>query len=102
MRRSWRFGQKDRVRIDTIASEGEAGVQANLQRKADAADHMFQNLVDLMKDSLRIDRSNPFDKRAEVPPWLMSGESGISSADGAGPNGSLKPQRARARGTAKT
>ena len=102
VRRSWRFGQSRPVRVDMIASEGEAGVQANLQRKAEAADHMFQRLVELMRDSLTISRSTPFDKVAEVPSWLTTGASGISSADGAVPSGLPKRPRARVRGAGKT
>lgn len=93
MRRSYRFGQKRPVRIDVIASEGEAGVQANLQRKADQADEMFRNLVELMRDSLTIDRSNPFTQVAEVPSWMMP-IGGITSAATTGRNGSPKRRRA--------
>lgn len=68
--RSYRFGQKSRVRVDIVASEGEAGVTANLQRKSEQADDMFARLVELMHDQLSIQRSNPFTKEAEVPSWL--------------------------------
>jgi hypothetical protein len=70
VRRCWRFGQMRIVHIDMVSSEGEAGVLANLQRKADQAEVMFDNLVQLMHDSLNIERSNPFTKGAEVPAWL--------------------------------
>lgn len=72
VRRCWRFGQKRSVHIDMIASEGEAGVQANLQRKAEAAEAMFDNLVSLMNDHLQIRRSNPFKAQAELPTWLTA------------------------------
>jgi hypothetical protein len=75
MRRSYRFGQKNRVRVDMVASEGEEGVLANLIRKSEAADHMFQNLVNLVKDSLKIDRSITFVQSAETPPWMANGTS---------------------------
>ena len=70
IRRCWRFGQKHPVRIDVIASEGEAGVLANLNRKAAAADRMFQNLVQLINNELRIEQKNPHTKREELPAWL--------------------------------
>lgn len=79
-----------------VASEGEAGVQANLQRKAIQADEMFENLVDLMKDSLKIDRSISFSQVAELPPWMTRGD-GISSAASTGRNGTPKRRRASAR-----
>lgn len=76
VRRCWRFGQKNRVHVDVVTSEGEVGVLANLNRKAEAADKMFERLVELMHDHLSIRRADPFIKNAETPSWL-----GISSAD---------------------
>jgi hypothetical protein len=68
--RSQRFGQRHQVEIDVVATEGEAGVLANLKRKSDQADAMFSRLVELMHEHLRIDRSNPFHAPEEAPPWL--------------------------------
>jgi len=70
VRRSWRFGQKRPVVVDVISSEGERDVLANLQRKSEAADQMFAQLVNLMHDSLRIDKSEYSEKQQEVPTWL--------------------------------
>lgn len=70
VRRCWRFGQTRPVRIDMVASEGEQGVLANLQRKAEAAEVMFDNLVSLMNDHLNIRRDNPYKTPTELPPWL--------------------------------
>ena len=70
IRRSYRFGQKRRVRIDLVASEGEAGVMANLQRKSDQADVMFSRLVALMNDHLSIRPVNGFINPEEIPSWL--------------------------------
>jgi len=70
VRRCWRFGQTRPVIVDIVTSDGNAGVRANLQRKADASDKMFANLVELMNDSLGINRSNPFQKETETPSWL--------------------------------
>ena len=72
VRRSWRFGQTRPVVVDVVASEGEAGVVANLQRKADAAEAMFDNLVTLMNDQLKINRTNEFTKQEASPPWLST------------------------------
>jgi hypothetical protein len=72
VRRCWRFGQKNPVTVDIVTSEGGAGVQANLQRKADAASLMFERLVSLMSDQLNIKRTNPFVDAERVPSWLAS------------------------------
>jgi len=70
IRRSWRFGQKKPVVIDIITSEGERDVLANLNRKQEAADIMFANLVNMMHDELKIG-SDPYNvKRKEIPTWL--------------------------------
>jgi hypothetical protein len=70
VRRCWRFGQAEPVRVDIVTSEGERGVLENLNRKAEQAEAMFEKLVNLMNDHLRIERSNPFTTEAEVPAWL--------------------------------
>lgn len=70
VRRSWRFGQKREVRIDMITSEGEVGVLANLNRKAEAADRMFDQLVAFMDNELKLKGTNTMTKREQVPSWL--------------------------------
>lgn len=70
VRRSWRFGQTRTVTVDVIASEGERGVLSNLQRKADAADRMFEHLVSLMNNEMRITHEDKFRQRVEAPVWM--------------------------------
>ena len=70
VRRCWRFGQKDPVRVDLILTEGEQNVKENLQRKSDSADRMFSELVAHMNDALKIDRQTAFTKIIEAPRWL--------------------------------
>lgn len=70
-RRCWRFGQKNKVVIDIVTSEGELGVMKNLQRKAAAADKMFSVLVAEMMNELKLDRKTEFKKNLEVPVWLL-------------------------------
>lgn len=70
VRRCWRFGQTKPVTVDVIASDGEAGVVANMQRKAEAADRMFSALVSGMTDALRLDRGDDYPHPVEVPSWL--------------------------------
>ena len=70
VRRCWRFGQKRPVRVDIVTTEGEKTVLKNLQRKAQAADKMFSNLVEQMNASIAIDRGIKFTETEKVPAWL--------------------------------
>lgn len=70
VRRCWRFGQRNSVSVDIVASEGERGVLANMQRKAAAAAVMFERLVEHMNDSMSIDRSLKFTAQEQRPAWL--------------------------------
>jgi hypothetical protein len=72
IRRCWRFGQTRPVLVDVIASEGEEGVLANLNRKSEAADVMFASLVRLMNDELHLQRSTDHVATEELPAWLSS------------------------------
>ncbi len=72
IRRCWRFGQKNPVTVDVVTTEGGSGVLANLQRKSDAADRMFSQLVELMNDSIKIGRTAYGTKQEETIPWLSS------------------------------
>ena len=69
-RRLWRFGQKNPVTVDIITTAGESAVLKNLQRKAKAADEMFENLVRYMNNSQKINTNTNFGKKTEVPKWL--------------------------------
>jgi hypothetical protein len=70
IRRCWRFGQTKPVHVDIITTEGEVGVLKNMQRKSDAADKMFDQLVRQMNDALRLDRRTTHTKAPEIPSWL--------------------------------
>lgn len=70
IRRCWRYGQKNSVKVDIVTTEGEKSVLKNLQRKALAADKMFSYLVEHMNDAVGVDRSIAFTQREEVPQWL--------------------------------
>lgn len=71
VRRMWRFGQTNPVRVDVIATEGGRNVLANLTRKAAAADEMFTALVAHMNDARAVD-PHDYSTRIEVPAWLAS------------------------------
>ena len=70
VRRCWRFGQRRSVTVETITTPGELGVLKNLQRKAQAADKMFSELVAHMNDALHLSRGAAFQEREEIPSWL--------------------------------
>ena len=72
VRRCWRFGQKKPVDVHVIATEGEVGVLANLRRKANAAEGMFESLVKHMADAMAVDHRRVFPHNEEVPGWLSA------------------------------
>lgn len=72
VRRCWRFGQTSPVDVHVVATEGEVGVLANLRRKADAADRMFESLVHHMGDALAIDHKRLFHHSERMPSWLAT------------------------------
>lgn len=71
VRRCWRFGQKRPVTVDIVTTPGERRVLENLQSKAAAADKMFDQLVELMNEGLRVEREDGFTQREELPAWLL-------------------------------
>lgn len=71
VRRCWRFGQKQPVTVDIIATEGERRVQENMTRKALAAEHMFSELVSHMNDATHLVAEHR-QSTVEVPPWIQS------------------------------
>lgn len=71
VRRCWRFGQQRAVTVDIIATEGEKNIQANLLRKARAADVMFSQLVAEMRNAQSIPRQEHGNQSITVPSWLL-------------------------------
>lgn len=69
VRRSWRFGQTQPVIVDLITTEGGANALKNLQRKATAADQMFDALISHMRDALAVSRTVNYPVPVEVPTW---------------------------------
>jgi hypothetical protein len=70
VRRCWRFGQKNAVTVDMVTTDGQENVLFNMQRKADASDKMFSQLVALMGNEITIKQVNGYTKKEEVPSWL--------------------------------
>jgi hypothetical protein len=69
IRRCCRFGQKNPVTVDIIASEGEQRVRDNMTRKAAQADKMFEELVKHMNNAIRFEREIKTIKPT-LPAWL--------------------------------
>lgn len=70
VRRCWRFGQRNAVTVDMITTDGQENVLRNLQRKAEAASVMFDKLVEMMRNELKIMKRNDYTKTEEYPSWL--------------------------------
>ncbi len=70
VRRFWRFGQKRQVVVDHVISEGEARVLANLRRKQEAAEKMYESINAHMREALDVSGARSFTKKEEVPSWL--------------------------------
>lgn len=72
VRRMWRFGQQSPVTVDVITTKGGEAVLANLQRKAAAADEMFDALITHMNEAMHVQRRHTYDTPMEVPAWLSA------------------------------
>jgi len=68
--RSHRFGQKNRVTVDIIASEGEAEVLKNIKRKQIQAEQMFAKLVELMHQGESSVETRNHNQPITKPSWL--------------------------------
>lgn len=73
VRRCWRFGQKNDVRIDIVSTEGEQNILENLQEKSRAAEKMFEKLVLFMNDSQYINRKE-YEKQNLIIPSFLKGD----------------------------
>ena len=70
IRRCYRFGQKRKVNVDLVYTQGDENIISNLERKKTQAEEMMDKLVIEMKNSLDIRNIQNFDNRIEVPEWL--------------------------------
>jgi hypothetical protein len=70
VRRCWRYGQKNEVRLDVVATVGEERVIANMRRKAIQSNIMFEKLVEHMHKANSIQRKNEMTVKQECPSWL--------------------------------
>lgn len=70
VRRCWRFGQTRPVTVDVVTTEGEADVMQNLQRKADAADKMFEVMVREMSSATGVSGRHVEAAPTQWPSWM--------------------------------
>jgi hypothetical protein len=70
VRRFWRFGQTREVTVDHVLSDGEVRVLANLRRKQEAAERMYESINAHMREALDVSGARAFTKKEEVPSWL--------------------------------
>ncbi len=70
VRRCWRFGQKNPVRLDVVATEGEDRVLENMRSKADKMNTIFTMLVKEMSAATRVEREDRYTNSVKVPSWL--------------------------------
>lgn len=79
IRRFWRFGQKNTVKVHTVASELEGAVIANVKRKEADASNMFNELSQHMKELSSENVKGVLSQiktyipteRMEIPQWLQ-------------------------------
>jgi len=72
IRRCWRFGQTSDVVVDNVVSDGEGEILEARKRKAAQTDKMFADLVQYMREGMKIDRKAYGTNKSEVPSWLCS------------------------------
>jgi predicted nucleic acid-binding protein len=53
-----------------VTTDGQDNVLANLKRKSAAAEVMFDNLVEMMRNELKIKKRNDYTTEEEAPSWL--------------------------------
>lgn len=70
IRRCWRFGQKNPVKVDLVMSEGEARIMENLAQKEAKASVMFDNLIIEMHKGESVKKIQSYKIKTEVPSWL--------------------------------
>jgi superfamily II DNA or RNA helicase len=69
-RRFWRFGQKREVTIHQIGTTSLSNVASSRKRKADAADKMFNEMMQHMVNAQQHKKIFDHDKPALIPNWI--------------------------------
>lgn len=53
-----------------ITTDGQENVVKNLERKSEQANQMFDQLVRMMSNELKVAKENDYTKKVEVASWL--------------------------------
>jgi len=71
VRRFWRYGRVGKVEVDLVTTSGEGRMLSSLNRKAKAAEKMFEMLVKQMKNELYLKPDfGEFTNKTQKPSWL--------------------------------
>lgn len=70
IRRFWRYGQKRKVIVDKVTTEGELYVQVNIERKARQAEQMFVKLIQHMYNSRSVEAKQYESNDINLPRWI--------------------------------
>lgn len=70
VRRFWRFGQTEPVKVDIVTTESGQSVLEALQRKSAQVDRMFSALVSHMSEAQSVAHTYQPVSNIEVPQWL--------------------------------
>jgi hypothetical protein len=70
VRRFWRFGQKRPVTVHQIGTASLANVAKSRKRKAEAANVMFQSMMEHMVDAQKTRKIFTETEATEIPKWL--------------------------------
>jgi superfamily II DNA or RNA helicase len=71
IRRFWRFGQKRKVIVDLILSDGQTRIMESLMIKKDKAISMFENLTQQTNSDFTINKKE-FDKQINLPKFITA------------------------------
>jgi hypothetical protein len=69
IRRFWRFGQKNKVFVDLILSDGQTRIMESLLIKKEKAVQMFENLTKQTNNNFSIKRKE-FNKSIQIPTFI--------------------------------
>jgi hypothetical protein len=70
VRRCWRFGQDKPVDVDVVTTPGEAAVTANLRRKHEQAEALFESICAEMRSEYAASAREAHDQKESLPSWL--------------------------------
>jgi len=70
VRRHWRFGQKEKVKVNLVYTDGCSFMLDGLRRKKDQAETMFTRLVEFMNAAQSVKMDRDYNLEPALPAWL--------------------------------